>query len=220
MTRTATLLFDLDGTLTDNYAGIAASILHALRCLDAPTPPDAALHSCVGPPLRESFARLLDTPDSATIERAVAHYRERFSDVGWKENVAYAGVADALAVFATRGVTMYVCTAKPETFARRIVQHFGFAPFFRAVYGADLAGRYDDKSALMAHLIASEGVDPAAAAMIGDRHHDIRAARANGLGAIGVLWGYGSRAELADADALVAEPAELTAITLHAPSSA
>ena len=94
--RARTLLFDLDGTLTDNYAGIAASIRHALECLGAARPADAALRGCVGPPLRESFARLLGTTDAPLIERAVAHYRERFADVGWKENVAYAGVGDAL----------------------------------------------------------------------------------------------------------------------------
>ena len=210
MIRAHTLLFDLDGTLTDNYAGIAASIRHALECVGAARPADAALRGCVGPPLRETFARLLGSTHAPLIERAVVHYRERFADVGWKENVAYAGVGDALSALAAIGAQMYVCTAKPETFARRIVEHFGFAPHFQAVYGADFAGRFDDKSTLMAHLIATEAVDRAVAAMIGDRHHDIRAARANGVRAVGVLWGYGSREELADADALVAEPTELT----------
>ena len=208
-----TLLFDLDGTLTDNYAGIAASIVHALERLGVPPPQEAVLRTFVGPPLRETFARLLSSDESALIERAVAHYRERFTDVGWRENVAYEGIADSLAALAARGATMYVCTAKPETFARRIVEHFGFAPHFRAVYGADFAGRFDDKSTLLAHLVATEALDPAAATMIGDRQHDIRAARANGMQAIGVLWGYGSREELADADRLVTTPRELASLT-------
>lgn len=212
MIPTPTLLFDLDGTLSDNYAGIAASIRYALDRLGAPSPSDAALRVCVGPPLRESFARFLDANDAPLIERAVAHYRERFSEVGWRENVAYGGIADALAALAASDARLYVCTAKPETFARRIVEHFGFTPHFRAIYGSDLAGRFDDKSLLMAHLIATEKVDPAAATMIGDRHHDIRAARANGTRAVGVLWGYGSRDELAGADAFVATPAELVAL--------
>ncbi|HET9046271.1 MAG TPA: HAD hydrolase-like protein [Casimicrobiaceae bacterium] len=208
-----TLLFDLDGTLTDNYAGIAASIVHALERLGMPPPQEAVLRTFVGPPLRETFARLLGSDESALIERAVAHYRERFTDVGWRENVAYEGIADSLAALAARGATMYVCTAKPETFARRIVEHFGFARHFRAVYGTDFAGRFDDKSTLLAHLIATEALDPAAATMIGDRQHDIRAARANGMQAIGVLWGYGSREELADADRLVTTPRELASLT-------
>lgn len=212
MTPARTLLFDLDGTLTDNYAGIAASIRHALARLAAPEPTEAALRTCVGPPLRDSFARLLSTADAAVVEQAVAHYRERFSDVGWKENVAYPGIAEALAALAGRGIAMYVCTAKPATFARRIVEHFGFAPYFRGVYGADFAGNFDDKATLMAHLLATERIPPAMSIMIGDRHHDIRAARTNGVGAVGVLWGYGSRDELADADALLAAPPELTGL--------
>ncbi len=209
MIRARTLLFDLDGTLTDNYTGIAESIRHALARLGVPPPAGDALHAYVGPPLRESFTRLLGTSDAPLIERAVAHYRERFADVGWRENVPYEGVAEAIEELGARGARMYVCTAKPEVFARRIMEHFGFAPQFHGVYGADLTGAFDDKSKLMAHLIAAESVDPAHAAMIGDRHHDIRAARANGVRAIGALWGYGSREELADADALAAAPAEL-----------
>jgi phosphoglycolate phosphatase len=210
VTQARTLLFDLDGTLTDNYAGIAASIRHALQRLGAPLPPDAVLRTCVGPPLRESFARLLDSADRVLIEQAIAHYRERFADVGWKENVVYDGIAETLAALAPRANRMYVCTAKPATFARRIVDHFGFAPHFAAVYGADMAGRLDDKSALMAQLIANERIDPASATMIGDRHHDVRAARANRMRAVGVLGGYGSREELAGADDLVDAPQGLT----------
>jgi len=207
-----TLLFDLDGTLTDNYVGIATSIRHALARLDAAPTDDATLRTCVGPPLRETFARLLETADATLIEQAIAHYRERFADVGWQENIAYPGIGAALAALAAKGTAMYVCTAKPETFARRIVAHFGFAPHFRAVYGADFAGKFDDKATLMAHLVATEGILPAAAMMIGDRSHDIRAARSNGLAAAGVLWGYGTAAELADADTVLDAPRDLVAL--------
>jgi phosphoglycolate phosphatase len=210
VTSARTLLFDLDGTLTDNYAGIAASIRHAMARLSLPSPTDAALRTCVGPPLRDSFARLIGTADAAVVEQAIAHYRERFADVGWKENVVYPGIGDALATLAGRGAAMYVCTAKPEAFARRIVLHFGFAPHFRAVYGADFAGRHDDKAKLMAHLLATEAIAPTTCVMIGDRHHDILAAHANGVRAVGVLWGYGSPEELAGADALIAMPADLS----------
>ena len=206
-----TLLFDLDGTLSDNFAGIAASICHALERLDVAAPDAAVLRSCVGPPLRESFARLLATNDHALIERAIALYRERFSALGWRENVVYDGIDDALRALSATGARMFICTAKPETFARRIAEHFGFDAWIERVYGADFAGHYDDKARLMAHLLATERVDPAQAAMIGDRGNDIRAARANGVRAIGVLWGYGSREELADADAWVATTREMVA---------
>jgi phosphoglycolate phosphatase len=217
----ADLVFDLDGTLTDNYAGIAASIRHALARLGAAEPSDADLRGCVGPPLRATFARLLQTVERDTVERAIAHYRERFAELGWRENIAYPGIEDALRDLRTAGARLLVCTAKPQIYAQRIVAHFGFDAHFHAVYGADLAGLYDDKARLLAHVIEQERIDPAHAAMIGDREHDIRAAHANGLRAVGVLWGYGTAEELGAADALVRVPADLPrALLAPAQSSA
>jgi len=211
MTAAATLLLDLDGTLTDNFSGIAHSIRHALTVMGAEPPPESALHSCVGPPLRQSFARLLGTDDPDAIERALAHYRGRYAETGWRENAVYPGIATLLAQFTGAGTTMIVCTSKPQPYAERIVAHFGLAPHLRAVYGADLAGTRDDKTKLLAHLLRCEGLDAAACTMIGDREHDIHAAHANGVRAVGVLWGYGSRDELqgAGADAIVAAPEDL-----------
>jgi phosphoglycolate phosphatase len=209
MARRSALLVDLDGTLTDNFVGIARSIRHALLALGAPEPADAALQPCVGPPLRASVARLLATDDPVLIERALALYRERYADVGWQENVVYAGVDAAFAGLADRGEALYLCTSKPAPYAERIVTRFGLRPFLDGVYGSDLAGTLDDKALLVAHLVAREGLDPGACTMIGDRVHDVRAAHANGARAIGVLWGYGSRAELEAADALVATPAAI-----------
>ena len=203
-----TLVFDLDGTLSDNYEGIAGSIRHALVRLGAPDPGDAALRACVGPPLRESFARLVPGADAAIVETAIGHYRERYRELGWRENVVYAGVGELLASLA-RDHTLYVCTSKPEVFASRIVTRFGFDAHLARVYGADLAGTYDDKRKLLGRLVGEERIEPAKATMIGDRHHDLAAARAHGLRAIGVLWGYGDAEELAGADRLVATPSEL-----------
>jgi phosphoglycolate phosphatase len=213
MRPATTLLFDLDGTLTDNFSGIASSIRHALAAMGSEPPPEAALRSCVGPPLRQSFARLLATDDADEVERAIAHYRERYAEAGWRENVVYGGIANALARCSGAGATLVLCTSKPQPYAERIVAHFGLASHFRAIYGADLAGKRDDKSKLVSYLLRSEGFEAAACAMIGDREHDIHAAHANGMRAVGVLWGYGSREELAQAgaEAIVATPDELPA---------
>lgn len=204
------VLLDLDGTISDNYDGISRSIVHALDRLDMPAPDVAALRPCVGPPLRESFRRLLATDDASLVERAIGFYRERFADVGWRENVVYDGMAEAIAALAARG-PLFVCTAKPDVFARRIIDGFGFTTHFTGIYGADLAGAFDDKARLLAKLAQEQGIDTTRAVMVGDRSHDVRAARLNGARAIGVLWGYGSREELADADAHVAAPAALGA---------
>jgi phosphoglycolate phosphatase len=205
------LLLDLDGTLTDNSTGIARSIAYALDRLGVPVPGEGALRRCMGPPLRESFAWLLDTDDRDAIELAIACYRERFADVGWRENVVYAGIPETLAGLAAGPWRLYLCTSKPELYARRIVQLFGLSEHLHGIYGADMAGKLDDKVRLFAHIAAREGFAPEHGIMVGDRAQDLRAARMNGARAVGVLWGFGSREELAGADAIVAAPEELPA---------
>jgi phosphoglycolate phosphatase len=206
------LLFDLDGTLTDNFEGIANCIRYALTHLGVPHPEPDALRACVGPPLRETLPRFLGTRDAATTERAIALYRERFSELGWRENAVYAGVIDMLAAAALAGQRMYLCTAKPQIYAERIVAHFGLAGFLDGVYGTPLDGRLDDKADLMAHLLARENLQGGHCLMIGDRRHDMRAAQRNGARTMGVLWGYGSREELTEAGAevLLAAPADFS----------
>jgi phosphoglycolate phosphatase len=206
------LLFDLDGTLTDNFEGIANCIRYALTHLDVPLPDPDALRACVGPPLRETLPRLLGTNDASTTERAIALYRERFSELGWRENAVYEGVPDMLAAAALVSPRVYLCTTKPQVYAERIVAHFGLARFLAGVYGTSVDGRFDDKADLLAHLLARESLEGRHCLMIGDRKHDIRAAQRNGARAMGVLWGYGSRAELteAGAEALLAAPADFS----------
>jgi phosphoglycolate phosphatase len=207
------LLFDLDGTLTDSARGITLCLRHALLALGRPAPPLEDLRHYVGPPLRATFADLLATDERAVIEAAVAHYRERFSAVGLYENEPYRDVPEGLATLREAGHRLWVVTSKPEPYARRIVEHFGLALLFRGVYGSELSGERADKTELIAHVLGSEQLDPARTRMIGDRAEDIRGGRANGTGTIGVLWGYGSEAELrkAEPDVIVDSMAGLSA---------
>jgi phosphoglycolate phosphatase len=206
------LLFDLDGTLTDSRLGIVRCMRHALERLQAPCPSDAVLASHIGESLRATFATLLAAPEPTRVERAIALYRERFADTGLYENEVYPAIPTALERLAG-GARLYVATQKFAPYAERIVDHFGLRRYFAGVYGTDFAGRLDDKAAVIAALLRAEGVAPSEAVMIGDRALDVVAARDNGVRAIGALWGYGSRAELADAgaDHLCEAPAALTA---------
>jgi phosphoglycolate phosphatase len=108
----------------------------------------------------------------------------------------------------------YVATLKPKVYADRIVRRLGLEPYFSGIYGPELQeSRFDDKAALLEHLLTVEKISPGHAVMIGDRAGDIVGARANGVRSIGVLWGYGSPAELTDAgaDQLCESPPELVA---------
>ncbi len=207
------LLFDLDGTLTDPRSGIVRCMKHALETLGAPHPPDDVLASFIGPSLRSTFATLLETSDRDLIERALALYREEYGHTGLFENQVYAGVSQMLDHARALASAAFVATLKPKVYAERIVRRLGLAPFFAGVYGSELEGRFDDKTELIAHLLATEKVAPESAVMIGDRAGDVAGARANGIRSIGVLWGYGSQTELlgAGADDLCGSPAELPA---------
>jgi phosphoglycolate phosphatase len=210
-----TILFDLDGTLTDPFEGITRCHQHALERMGVlPIPTQRELARYIGPPLRRSYATLLDasaTPED--IERAVVFFRERFSTIGIFENLVYPGVEAMLAELVARGHRLFVATSKPREYAARILGHFGLSASFTAVYGAEPDGRLDDKADLLAHLLEERRLDRTATVMVGDREHDVFAAKRNGLRAIGVTWGYGSSEELiaAGADRLCASPAELVA---------
>jgi phosphoglycolate phosphatase len=198
--RTA-LLVDLDGTLTDPAEGIVGAFRHALAAMGRPAPSEEDLHWIIGPPLRGSFARMLGGPEGA--ERALELYRDRYGETGLFEAVVYPGIPEALAGLKAAGVALFICTSKPLVYASRILDHFGLARFFDGAYGSTLDGRLEDKAELIAHVLAERRIAPEAAAMLGDRKHDVLGAASNGLPTIGALWGYGGEAELAAAGAAV-----------------
>ena len=205
------LLFDLDGTLTDPRLGMVRSIRYALDGLERPCPPDDVLASFIGPPLRRTFATLLETDDRARVEEAMTLYRERYADVGLYENELYDGIHEMLRDVKRAAARAFVATGKPVVYAERVIAHFELGRHFAGVYGPELGGRFDDKAELLAHLLATEQIAAKSAVMIGDRAADIIAARANRVSSIGALWGYGSEEELRDAgaDRLCAAPHEL-----------
>jgi len=211
--RELTVLFDLDGTLTDSRIGITGSIRHAMMCMERDCPDDAALAAYIGPPLRGTFATLLGTTDPEIIETAVRHYRARYDDVGLFENLVYDGVPEMLEAAARRAGTLLVVTAKQRRVATRILTHFGLARHFHGIYGDEPGGRFDHKADLIGHLIERGAIRAESAVLVGDRHLDMEAARAHRVRAIGALWGFGDRRELteAGADLLCEHPRALVA---------
>jgi phosphoglycolate phosphatase len=213
-----TVLFDLDGTLTDSRAGITGCIRHALGRLGRACPDDDALAAYIGPPLRGTFSTLLGTTDSALIETALSHYRARYDETGLYENRVYDGVPEMLEGAGRIADAMFVTTAKLQPAATRIVAHFDLARHFTAVYGAEPGGRFDSKIDLLAHLLESGVIRAETAVMVGDRGLDIIAAKIHGLRSIGALWGFGDHHELADAgaDLLSESPRALVACLARA----
>jgi phosphoglycolate phosphatase len=193
------LLFDLDGTLTDPKAGITACIRYALERLGHEPPPDTALVKYIGPPLHDSFVELLGSRRAAA--SAVVYYRERFASTGLYENNLYTGIESALSELASRCDRMYVVTSKPTLYAQKIVTRFNLNDYFHSAYGSNLDSSLANKTELIGFVLREEKIAAHAAIMIGDRRHDVVGARGNGVLAIGVLWGYGSKQELVESGA-------------------
>jgi phosphoglycolate phosphatase len=200
--RYHSVLFDLDGTLTDPRIGITRCVQLALaRCGIEVADPDT-LTPYIGPPLLESFDRIhgLDRERGLV---AIGHYRERFAEVGWRENELYPGIPELLAELHGCGTRVIVATSKPTVFAEQIVTHFGLAPYVDLVAGSNLDNTRVAKGEVIAHVLAERpGIAEAPLVMVGDREHDVIGARQNDLDAIGVAYGYGGPDELRAAGAL------------------
>ena len=206
-------LFDLDGTLIDSEIGIVASIEYALVKLGVPNPPREELRKWIGPPLRAMFPLVLGD-DVDRVERAVELYRERFSEIGWREHVVYSGIAEAIDALAGQGIQLAVVTSKPDLYAGKIVASLPFGARFEQVYAVGAGSAHSEKATLIARALDDFGIAPEAAAMIGDRHFDIEGALANQVHAVGVLWGFGGHTELVDAGAhsIAESPDQLPAL--------
>ena len=123
-----TVLFDLDGTLTDSGEGIINSAIPALEHFGLPIPSREEMRVFVGPPLHETFQRF-GVPAEKTDE-AIRVYRSRYIPTGMFENTPYPGIKELLESLKKNGYTLYVATSKPEEMSVTILERFGLAPYF------------------------------------------------------------------------------------------
>jgi len=169
------------------------------------------LRSDLGPPVGTLFTSL--GLADAHLEDAVTAYRSFYAEHGQHQASVYPGVGELLDGLIGRGVPLGTATAKLTPVARTILELHGLARYFAVVNGTD-ATHHTKTETLTRTLELLGQPDPATVVMVGDRHSDIAAARDCGVVAVGVTWGYGSRAELeaTGADHLVGSPAELLSL--------
>lgn len=203
-----TVLFDLDGTLTDPGQGITNSVAYALKKFGIEVEDKKELYKFIGPPLHDSFRKYYGFSDEEA-ETAIVYYREYFRDTGIFENEVYAGIETLLEKIKASGRKIILATSKPEEFAVRILVHFGLDKYFDCMAGATMDSSRSKKGDVIAYALRESSCDAENAVMVGDRLHDILGAKENGLDSIGVLFGYGSREELENAGAdYIAETVE------------
>lgn len=204
--RYSTVLFDLDGTLTDPVQGICGSVQYALQKAGRSVEPIESYHKYIGPPLLRSFEVYANaTPEEA--QELLGYYRERFSTVGLFENEVYPDIPELLRDLKAAGIHMAVATGKPTVYSEQILEHFGLRQYFDIVSGISLDREPLDKCEVILHALYKMGVtDTSACVMVGDRSHDAIGAKMAKVDFIGVLYGYGSREELeAEGTAAMAE---------------
>ena len=196
-----TIFFDLDGTLTDSAPGIIHSVQYALKKYGIEAE-ENDLRSFIGPPLVHSFQDRFGFDHDKALE-AVAYYREYFTAGGMFENSVYPGVEEMLQKLKKEGLMLAVATSKPEFFSKQILEHFALTRYFDFIGGAAMDETRTTKVEVLSYALQELQVDPAKAVMIGDRENDMEAASLLGTESIGVLYGYGSKEELANAGAKV-----------------
>ena len=185
MIRYKTVLFDLDGTITDSGTGIMNAIRYAVRKYGLAEPEEAVLRSFIGPPLKEQFRKVFDLSEE--------------DEKGIFENRVYDGVPEMLDTLKRAGIRILMATSKPEKYAKLIADHFDFAKYFELIGGACMDGTRTVKEEVIEYVLETCGIpeeEREYTVMVGDRSHDIVGAKKCGLHSIGVLYGYGSREEL------------------------
>lgn len=204
-----TILFDLDGTLTDSGPGITNSVAYALKKWNIEEKDINVLRKFVGPPLDASFAKYYGFSKEKCVQ-AIQYYREYYLTKGIYENQVYDGMEELLKWLRDTGRRAIVATSKPEPSAIHVLEYFHMDSYFDIIAGATMDGSRVEKSDVIRYALDRAGIrDLSGVVMVGDRENDIQGAKANGLDSIGVLYGYGSREELEEARAMqIAETVE------------
>lgn len=188
------VIFDFDGTLVDSKEGILTCLKQTLqrRGLTWQEP----LDWFVGPPAHVSMPQLLPRISPSGHREIVEEYRALYAECGWSLTAVYPGVPEMLETLRHANWRMLICTAKRRDFSLQILEHFGLATFFEAVYADSVGLPSHSKSELLERLLRECDVGTSAV-MVGDRVFDVEAGHACGLRTLAVTYGYGSNAELA-----------------------
>lgn len=197
--KAKTILFDLDGTLTDSGEGIINCASLALEQFGIPVPDRKTMGVFVGPPLHDTFVKFGVPEDK--VDEAVKVFRSRYFTVGKFENFPYPGIPELLQTLKNHGHKLLIATSKPETLALEITNHFDLAQYFDRICGASLDRSRITKEDVIEYLLSLEE-STENAIMVGDTEFDVLGAAAHGIPTIGVSWGYGNVEDMQKAGAV------------------
>ncbi len=210
------ILFDLDGTITDPKEGITKSVAYALSHFGFSVEDPDSLAYFIGPPLCDSFQSSFGMTESQAME-ALSIYRERYSSIGWAENVPYDSIEYCLEQLKDAGKYLMIATSKAQEFAEKILTHFNLAKYFDQICGTPMNEPGQTKADVIRTALGRAGISSLSkVVMVGDRCQDILGGQEVGIKTVGVLYGYGDRLEheSCNADYIVEDIEELTGLLL------
>jgi phosphoglycolate phosphatase len=200
MSKITHIIFDLDGTLTDNTQGISNSVKYALKRMNIEGYSAEILKQFIGPSLQWGFSNLFGMNENNT-KLAVDYFREYYGENGWYENVQYSGITEMFQKLYFVGKRMYIATSKLEKYALKISGYFEFDKYIIQVSGADYSGKKANKSMIIFNLLETQQLTPSKEiVMIGDTVFDIEGGKENGLSTIAVGYGFGEKEDLLNAE--------------------
>ena len=208
------VLFDLDGTLADSLADLANATNWALAQLGCPTHPVDSYRCKVGDGTRELCARALPADRQALQDEVLRLMRQRYDLHCFDLTRLYPGILELVTALDKRGLRLAVLSNKPDDFTKRVIARY-FQPSPFAVVRGQLPDVPLKPDPTAARQIAQKlGIPPAHWLYLGDTNTDMRTARAAGMHAVGVLWGFRDRAELvkSGAEHVVAKPEDVLAL--------
>jgi phosphoglycolate phosphatase len=206
--RADAVVFDLDGVLVDSRAAFARCVNVTLAEHGHEVWPVEELHRFLGPPIHDTFERLVGGA-RAEADELTAAYRRLYEATMLEDSLVFDGIPEALAELARR-LPLAVATSKTIVHARPLLEALDLARHFVTIAGPALEARAEPKALTLERALAElDGV--ARPVMVGDTRFDVAGARAHDLPCVGVLWGVGTREELEAAGAvtLVEAPEEL-----------
>lgn len=208
------IFLDLDGTVFDSECGITNSVQYALRRYGIEEADTESLKRFIGPPLKTSFMEFYGFSEEKA-KQAVQVYREYYSEKGIFQGTVYPDMEKMLDYINKSGMYAVLATSKPEEFAKRILEHTGLDKYFKLIAGATFDEKRNEKYDVIVYALDKLDIsDRSTVLMVGDREFDVEGAKAAGIRSAGVLYGFGSEAELraAGADYIAADVNELIRI--------
>ena len=191
------ILFDFDGTICDTSPGIFASMQKVCDWYKLPFGTET-FAKMIGPSLQESFTKIFHLPESE-VRPAIKVYRDIYAAEGLYLCTPYDGIKELILALRESGRKVFVATSKPEEYTRKIIERKGLCELFDFVGGADMEEKNRiDKVDVINYVLSENSISDArdSVLMIGDRSYDIIGAHKASLKAMGILWGFGDRAEL------------------------